>query len=66
MARALLVLVLVAVGAVALVFGLNLRTQLIAVPARVASSARSLVMHLPTDWPWATAWQDLWATATTT
>jgi len=30
MARALLVIVLVAVGAVALVFGLNLRTQLIA------------------------------------
>jgi hypothetical protein len=44
----------------------TLRTHLIAVPARVASSARRLVLHLPTDWPWATAWEDLWATATTT
>jgi len=42
----------------------TLRTQLIAVPARVASSARRLVLHLPTDWPWAPAWEDLWATAT--
>lgn len=44
----------------------TLRTHLITVPARVASSARRLVLHLPTDWPWATAWEDLWATATTT
>jgi len=29
------------------------RTHLIAVPARVATSARRLVLHLPTDWPWA-------------
>ncbi len=42
----------------------TLRTHLIAVPARVASSARRLVLHLPTNWPWAPAWQDLWATAT--
>ena len=44
----------------------TLRTHLIAVPARIATSARRLVLHLPTDWPWAPAWQDLWATATTT
>jgi hypothetical protein len=44
----------------------TLHTQLIAVPARIASSARRLVLHLPTDWPWAPAWEDLWATATTT
>jgi hypothetical protein len=43
----------------------TLRTHLIAVPARIASSARRLVLHLPTDWPWQTAWEDLWATATT-
>jgi len=43
----------------------TLRTHLIAVPARVATSARRLVLHLPTDWPWAPAWQDLWTTATT-
>ena len=42
----------------------TLRTHLIAVPARIASSARRLVLHLPTDWPWAPAWEDLWATAT--
>ncbi len=44
----------------------TLRTHLIAVPARIATSARRLVLHLPTDWPWSPAWQDLWTTATTT
>ncbi len=44
----------------------TLRTQLVAVPARIATSARRLVLHLPKDWPWAPAWQDLWTTATTT
>ncbi len=43
----------------------TLRTHLVAVPARIASSGRHLVLHLPTHWPWAPAWQDLWATATT-
>ena len=43
----------------------TLRTQLITVPARLASTARRLVLHLPTDWPWAPDWQDLWTTATT-
>ena len=42
----------------------TLRTQLVAVPARVASSARRLILHLPTNWPWASAWDNLWATAT--
>jgi len=42
----------------------TLRTQLVAVPARVASSARRLMLHLPTNWPWAHAWDNLWATAT--
>jgi len=42
----------------------TLRTHLIEVPARVASSARRRVLHLPTNWPWAPAWEDLWATAT--
>jgi len=36
----------------------TLRTHLITVPARIAYSARRLVLHLPTDWPWAPAWQD--------
>ncbi len=43
----------------------TLRTHLISVPARIASTARRLVLHLPTNWPWAPAWEDLWATATT-
>ena len=34
----------------------TIRRKLIAVPARVASSARRLTLHLPTDWPWETAW----------
>ena len=44
----------------------TLRTQPIDLPARIASSARRLVLHLPTDWPWAPAWEDLRAPATTT
>jgi len=43
----------------------TLRTHPIAVPARIASTARRLVLHVPTDWPWAPAWEDLWVTATT-
>jgi len=43
----------------------TLRTHLVAIPARVASTARRLVLHLPTHWPWAPDWEDLWATATT-
>lgn len=42
----------------------TLRTQLINVPARVASSGRRLTLHLPAAWPWADAWQTLFAAAT--
>jgi hypothetical protein len=42
----------------------TLRTQLINVPARVATSARRLTLHLPHDWPWADAWLGLFAAAT--
>ena len=42
----------------------TLRTQLINVPGRVASSARRLTLHLPLDWPWADAWQELFQAAT--
>jgi hypothetical protein len=42
----------------------TLRRHLIDVPARVAATARRLVLHLPRNWPWQTAWQDLWAAAT--
>ena len=34
----------------------TIRTQLIAVPARLARSARRLILHLPRDWPWEHAW----------
>ena len=42
----------------------TLRTHLITIPARIASSARRLVLHLPTDWPWSAAWEDLWTVTT--
>jgi hypothetical protein len=37
----------------------TIRAQLIAVPARLACSARRLRLHLPRDWPWETAWSQL-------
>lgn len=37
---------------------------IIAVPARLATTSRRLVMHLPTRWPWRHAWQNLWEAAT--
>jgi hypothetical protein len=40
----------------------TIRRKLIAVPARVASSARRIVLHLPAAWPWETAWTELFAT----
>jgi hypothetical protein len=40
--------------------GATLRRQLITVPARLARPARTPVLHLPSRWPWATAWLRLW------
>ncbi len=37
----------------------TLRHKLITVPARVATSARRITLHLPTAWPWETAWTAL-------
>jgi hypothetical protein len=37
----------------------TVRRKLIAIPARTAHSARRLTLHLPTAWPWATAWTTL-------
>jgi hypothetical protein len=37
----------------------TIRAQLITVPARLARSARRLVLHLPTAWPWRTARQQM-------
>jgi len=41
----------------------TIRRQLIAVPARLARSARRLVLHLPTDWPWQDGWDALFSDA---
>src|SRR5262249_226293 len=41
----------------------TIRDQLIHVPARIARSARRLVIHLPDAWPWQRAWQALFTTA---
>jgi hypothetical protein len=53
-----------AAGALASVFHAKattatIRAQLIAVPMRLARSARRLRLHLPRDWPWQTAWTQL-------
>ena len=37
----------------------TIRRKLITVPARVASSARRVTLHLPKDWPWEHAWTQL-------
>jgi len=39
-----------------------LRT-IIATPARLATTGRRLIMHLPERWPWTQAWTNLWDTA---
>jgi len=41
----------------------TIRTQLINVPGQLARSARRLVLHLPTDWPWEPAWKQMAKTA---
>jgi len=55
-----------AAGAIASVFHARattatIRTHLIAVPARIASSAQKLTLHLPRDWPWQDGWKALLA-----
>ncbi len=37
----------------------TIRRKLIVVPARIATSARRIVLHLPRAWPWQTAWTTL-------
>jgi Transposase DDE domain group 1 len=41
----------------------TIRRTLVSVPARIASSARRLTLHLPTHWPWETAWITLFDNA---
>ena len=37
----------------------TIRRKLVSVPARIASSARRITLHLPDQWPWETAWAAL-------
>jgi hypothetical protein len=39
----------------------TVRRTLISVPARIASSARRIMLHLPSTWPWQHAWSRLFA-----
>lgn len=41
----------------------TIRRTLINVPARLASSARRLTLHLPQRWPWETEWTELFTRA---
>ncbi len=41
----------------------TIRRQLINIPARPVRSARRIHLRLPTNWPWAGAWLDLFAAA---
>ena len=42
----------------------TVRRKIINTPARIATTGRRLVLHLPTHWPWAEHWQQLHDTAT--
>jgi hypothetical protein len=37
----------------------TIRRKLVSVPARIASSARRIALHLPEHWPWETGWTGL-------
>ncbi len=41
----------------------TIRRTIVSVPARIASSARRLTLHLPTHWHWETAWTTLFGNA---
>lgn len=40
----------------------SIRRTIVSVPARIASSARRLTLHLPRSWPWEPAWNTLFDT----
>lgn len=41
----------------------TIRRKLVNLPARIATSARKIRLHLPQDWPWETAWAALFGYA---
>ena len=43
----------------------TVRSKIIKTPARVSHSARRQRRHLPTRWPWATPWLNLWTAVMT-
>ena len=49
----------VTTGSLARATTATIRRKLIAVPARVATSARRITLHLPRAWPWQDAWTAL-------
>jgi hypothetical protein len=44
----------------------TIRAQLICIAARIAHRARKIILHLPVDWPWQPAWQQLFTAVHTT
>jgi hypothetical protein len=42
----------------------TIRRKLVSIPARIASSARRITLHLPEQWPWETAWTALFRHST--
>ena len=42
----------------------TLRTRLINLPARIATTARTMILHLPRGWAWADAWHNMFDSAT--
>jgi Transposase DDE domain group 1 len=40
----------------------TIRRKLIHIPARIATSARKVRLHLPEAWPWQTGWEQLFTT----
>jgi hypothetical protein len=47
---------------VAKVDSIGFVVRIVSVPARIASSARRLALHLPQRWPWEEAWNTLFDT----
>ena len=41
----------------------TIRRKIVSIPARIASSARRIRLHLPAHWPWEMAWSALFANA---
>ncbi|BCW70151.1 IS1380 family transposase [Arthrobacter sp. NicSoilB8] len=41
----------------------TIRRKLITIPARISTSARKIVLHLPAHWPWETGWSQLFEAA---